>query len=142
MALLVSIQSVGARKPLLADFGIDPPRELSDGEDLRLRQVIEHVVRHEVAAFHRRQADARFDRILTGAQIRDGAAKGKIDPAAKTADQSVDPDDAVATALIAFEDGLFLVIIDGVEYRQLDETVRLTPTSRLTFLRLTFVAGA
>ena len=56
--------------------------------------------------------------------------------------QSVDPDEAVATALQAFLDGLYLVFIDDVEQRDLDAQVFLTPESKLTFLRLTFLAGA
>ena len=42
----------------------------------------------------------------------------------------------------AFEDGLYLTIIDGVERRSLDEPVRLTEDSQLVFIRLTFLAGA
>jgi hypothetical protein len=48
----------------------------------------------------------------------------------------------VATALQAFEDGLYLVIIDEVERRSLDEPVHLAEDSQLVFIRLTFLAGA
>ena len=48
----------------------------------------------------------------------------------------------MATALEAFIDGLYLVVIDGLEYRDLDAIVHLEPESRITFLRLTFLAGA
>jgi hypothetical protein len=49
---------------------------------------------------------------------------------------------AVATALEAFVDGLYLVILDDVEYRDLDAIVHVEPDSRITFLRLAFLAGA
>jgi hypothetical protein len=54
----------------------------------------------------------------------------------------VDRTAAVQTALEAFIDGLYLVVIDGEEYRDLEQIVRLTDESKLTFIRLTFLAGA
>ena len=54
----------------------------------------------------------------------------------------VDPEQAVATALQGFEDGLYLVMIDGVEQRDLNASVFVTDASQLVFIRLTFLAGA
>ena len=142
MPLLVSTRILGKRKPLLDDFSVPPPVVERDGDDLRLRDVIGHVVRHEVAEFKKRQQARRFDRVLSDAQIAESAASGKVDPAAKDFDQKVDMDEAVASALLAFEDGLYLVVIDEIERRSLDEPVRLTEDSRLVFIRLTFLAGA
>jgi hypothetical protein len=56
-------------------------------------------------------------------------------------DQKVDADEAVATALEAFEDGLYLVVVDGQELRNLDAQVFLQPDSRVAFVRLTLLAG-
>ncbi|MCK4658543.1 MAG: hypothetical protein KAV82_03385 [Phycisphaerae bacterium] len=142
MALLVSTRVFGKRKPLLDDFGVPPPAAVPGGDDLRLRDVIEHVVRHEVDEFKRRQSARRFDRVLSGAQIAEAATRGKVDPASKDFKQGVDMGAAVGNALQAFEDGLYLVIIDEVERRSLDEPVRLAENSRLVFIRLTFLAGA
>jgi hypothetical protein len=55
--------------------------------------------------------------------------------------QNVDVDDAIASALVAFEDGLYLVIVDEKQYKDLDEAVFLTADSRLTFVRLTMLSG-
>jgi len=142
MSWLVQTRALGKRKPLLDDFSIDPPSDLSDGDGVRLRDVIEHVVRQEVYAFQKRQQARRFDRVLTEAQVAKGAARGKVDPASKNVVQPVDLDEATATALLAFEDGLYIVVIDEKERRSLDEQVLLRPDSRITFIRLTFLAGA
>lgn len=142
MALLVSTRVLGKRKPLLDDFGVPPPPAAPGGDDLRLRDVIEHVVRHEVRGFKQRQQARRLDRVLSDAQITEAATRGKVNPAGKDFKQEVDVEVAVGAALQAFEDGLYLVIIDEVERRSLDETVRLSEDSRLTFIRLTFLAGA
>ena len=55
--------------------------------------------------------------------------------------QHVDPEQAIATALEAFEDGLFLVVVDETEVKELDSVVPLTESSRLTFIRFTMLAG-
>ena len=44
-------------------------------------------------------------------------------------------------ALQAFEDGLYLVVIDDVEYRDLEKQVFLKDDSRITFIRLTMLTG-
>ncbi len=142
MALVVATRALGRRKALLDDFGVPPPAARPGGDDLRLRDVIEHVVCHEVCEFERRQQHRRFDRVLSESKIANDAARGKVDPAAKHYSQQVDTDSAVANALQGFEDGLYLVIIDNVERRSLDEIVHMTSDSRLVFLRLAFLAGA
>jgi hypothetical protein len=48
---------------------------------------------------------------------------------------------SIATALQAFEDELYLVLIDGEEQRELDRQIYLQPDSRVTFLRLAMLAG-
>lgn len=141
MALLVSTRVLGKRKPLLDDFVVPPPGMTPGGDDFRLRDLIEHVVRHEVDRFRQRQREGRFDRVLSDARIAEAAVRGKVDPAGKDRQQEIDAEAAVATALQAFEDGLYLVIIDEVERRSLDEPVHLAEDSQLVFIRLTFLAG-
>lgn len=140
--LTVTGKSVGSRKPLFEGFSVPPPDDTGDGDELRLRDLIGHVVRQEVARFKRRQAGLQFDRVLTERQIEQGVDRGRVSPEGKPRDQNVDPEHAVAAALQAFEDGLFLVVIDEQEFRDLDAPVRLQSDSRLTFIRMTFLAGA
>jgi hypothetical protein len=140
--LTVSGKTLGSKRPLFADFHVPPPEELSGGGGTTLRDLIEAVVRHEVDAFVRRQADRQFVRVLTQAQIEAGAESGKIDSGgSEVAPQQADPDQAVATALQAFEDGMYLVVVDDQEQRQLDQEVFVQPDSRLTFIRLSLLAG-
>lgn len=145
--LTIRGRALGSRRTLFDDFSIPPPDDLGDGGPLTLRDLIEHIVRREISAFERREAARRLDRVLSGRQIDAGVERGKVsaegrDPKLFAKMPHVDPDDAVRTALIAFEDGLYLVVIDEHEYRSLDDIVRLDPDSRITFLRLTFLAGA
>ncbi len=120
-----------------------PPASPRDGGDsTTLRALIARIVRHEVAAFARREQARRLVRGLSPSEISEAQQRGKIDPGGRPSGAPVDPEEAVATALQGFEDGLYLVVIDGVEQRDLDASVFITDASELVFIRLTFLAGA
>jgi hypothetical protein len=139
--LTVSGKTIGRKKPLFDDFSVPPPEDSHDGGST-LRDLIESIVQHEVAAFQQRQTDHQLIRALTAREIDAGVEAGKIDSGGSEVEpQHVDEADAVATALQAFEDGMYLVVIDGQEQRALDRPVYLQPDSRLTFVRLTLLAG-
>jgi hypothetical protein len=142
MLLTVSARTLGKRKPLVPDWQVPlPPPDKSGGEPLTLRALLTRIVHQEVEAFKRRQQDRKLIRILTERQIEEGLAKGRVDSGGRDLHQDVDPEAAVATALQAFEDGLYLVILDGVEQRELDREVFVQPDSHLVFVRLVMLAG-
>jgi hypothetical protein len=139
--LTISAKALGRKKPLFEDFSVPPPAALAGGQPVTLRDLIGHVVRAEVAAFKQRQAERRLLKALTARQIEEGLAAGKVKAGGSELDQHVDPEQAVATAIEAFADGLFLVVVDETEVKDLDGVVPLTPSSRLTFIRFTMLAG-
>ncbi len=68
--------------------------------------------------------------------------QGKISSGGEEFDaQPVDEETAVGAALQAFEDGLYFVVIDDVQCRDLEVRIVLKPESRVTFIRLTLLAG-
>jgi hypothetical protein len=139
--LTISAKALGRTKPLFADWSVPLPPELHDGS-VSLRDVITRLVVGEVAAFKERQSQRPLVRVLSSREIEQGAEKGRV--ALSGSDlppQDVDEDAAVATALQAFEDGVYLVVIDDQEQRSLDNQVFLQPDSRITFIRLTLLAG-
>jgi hypothetical protein len=119
-----------------------PGSDDRDGEGLTLRELITRIVRLEVNEFRKRERGRRLLRVLSEAEIADAAAKGKVDSGGRPPTAPVNEDAAVGAALQGFEDGLYLVILDGEEQRDLDKQVYVTARSRLVFLRLTFLAGA
>jgi hypothetical protein len=140
--LTIAGKALGQRRPLFEDWSIPFPPDLrGEGDRLSVRDLIARVVRAEVHAFRERQEARKLSRVLSASQISEGTARGKVDMGGRDLDQSVDEDQAVATALQAFEDGLYLVVLDGEELRELDRSVYLTPDSRLTFIRLALLAG-
>ena len=145
--IFVSGKALGRRKPLFDDFSVPlpPAGDGGDGGDGRMtfRELVGQIVRHEVRAFHERRERRRFVRALSARQIEEGVEAGKVDSGGRDdAGAAVDADEAVAAALQGFEDGLYLVVLDGQEQRDLDAQIYLRPDSRITFVRLVFLAGA
>ncbi len=141
--MLVTGKALGQRRPLFEDWSIPIPPDYDGDEGITLRELIERIVRQEVRAFRDRQQDRQFLRALTAAEIADGVSKGKIEMGgSQVGQQEVDEDQAVAAAWVAFEDGLYLVVIDDVEQKDLDRQVYLQPDSRITFIRLSLLSGA
>ena len=142
--MFVETRVLGKTSRPLDDWTIPtPPSEPEDsGDGLTLRALIARIVRAEVQAFEHRERTRRFVRVLSDSEIKHAAARGKVDSGGRAPTAPVDADSAVGAALQGFEDGLYLVILDGVEQRDLDRQVYLTDESRMVFLRLTFLAGA
>lgn len=142
--MYIETRVLGKRSRPLDDWavpGLPGGGDRGDG-GLTLRELIARVVRSEVAAFEKRERARRFVRVLSVDEIDEGAARGKVDPGGRAPTGPVDVEGAVGAALQGFEDGLYLVILDGVEQRDLEAQVFPTADSRLVFLRLTFLAGA
>ncbi len=141
-SILISGKAIGSRRPLFADYSIPLPPECQGEGGITLRQLIARVVRNEVEAFRERQEQRQVFRALTARQIEEAATKGKIEMGGSEVPvQPVDEEQAIATACQAFEDGLFLVVIDGQDHRELDREVHVQPESRVAFVRLTLLAG-
>jgi hypothetical protein len=140
--IMIEGKALGNRRRLFADWSIPMPPELGGGGGgLTLRDLIERVVRAEVSAFRERREDRRLVHVLSAAEIAEGTARGKVDIGGRELDQEVDDDQAVAAAIQAFEDGIYLVAVDGHQVSDLDRAVFLNPDSRVTFIRLALLAG-
>jgi hypothetical protein len=142
--VLIETRVLGKRARSLDRWSVPPVPLLGDDGDggLTLRELIARVVRAEVRAFERREQARRLVRVLSNTEIAEAAARGKVDPGGRAPTGAVDEDAAIGAALQGFEDGLYLVILDGIEQRSLDVQIYPKPDSQLVFLRLTFLAGA
>jgi hypothetical protein len=126
----------GQRKPLFPEWQMP----LADGR-LTLRAFLAQVVEAEVEAFRTRQQERRFVRALSAKDIEAGLMKGKVDAGGREDNTDVDTQEAIRTAIQAFEDGLFYVFIGETQYTELDEPISVVPDSRVTFIRLVALAG-
>lgn len=142
--MFIETRVIGKKARPLDGWSIPtPPDPHADGGGpITLRELITRVVRSEVSAFERRERARRLVRVLSDHDISEGAARGKVDSGGRAPTGPVDEEAAVGAALQGFEDGLYLVILDGEEQRDLDRQVYVKAESRMVFLRLTFLAGA
>src|SRR5262245_5446633 len=113
--ITVSGKALGSRRPLFADWSVpSPPALKHGGHNHTLRQLTPRTVVAEAEKFNARQIENQTFRALTEKQIADAAAKGKVDMGGRAPPpQHVEKEQAIATALTAFEDGLYLVVLDG-----------------------------
>ncbi len=141
--LTVEGRTFGAKRNLFPAFTVPtPPAWDRDGSSLTLRDLIVAIVTDQVRAYNERRAENSMVHMLTAQQIEDGAARGKIamgQPDAQSPE--ADAERAIATALLAFEDGLYFVFIGDRQYESLHESVRVGPDTRVVFLRLVALAG-
>lgn len=121
--------------------------DLPAGEPVALKTLIASTVRAEVEAFRQRAEEQRFVRVLTERALADGARQGAIrsgggqERGVASGPAEVNVEEAIAAALLAHEDGLYKVILDGEPVDNLDDAVELSPESKLLFLRLVALAG-
>ena len=161
VTITVEAKVLGQRRPFLPqwEMALEPPAASSTAAQsadvhLSLRELMSAVVAREVAAFGERQEQRRLTRVLLPDEIARGAERGKIDmggarnanagggsaqPAGVEA--AIDAAEAVATALQAFEDRLYLVFVDGQPIQALDAVVTLHEGSHLLFVRLVALIG-
>ncbi|HET7145160.1 MAG TPA: hypothetical protein VFI68_14165 [Anaerolineales bacterium] len=144
MSIILTIEGkvIGQKIPVFSDWHVElPPIEDKKGNNLRLRDLISSIVIKEVDAYRGRQQERKLARMMTKQEITQGAAIGKVDPGGRDLKQNVNTEDAAATALQAFEDGLYFVFIDEIQQTNLDSEVFLKTNSKVVFLRLTALVG-
>ena len=140
--LAIDARLLGQKRPILSDWAITLPLDLTGQESLLpLREILTEVVLAEVEAFLHRQEERRLVRILGPDQLAAGVASGKVDLGELDLGQVVDAEDAVTAALQAFEDGLYFVFIEGEQISSLDDPVALRPEIHMSFVRLVALAG-
>ena len=138
--------SAAGRSPLDPVFLRLVDEELTLAE--LIRRTVEEQVRELVVRRQREVADVRraLDRqYLTGseveAQAREQGAVRFPSQARRRPARTIDPEREVQRALDAFRRGVYHVFVDGRQVERLDSVVRFTPGARITFLRLTPLAG-
>ncbi len=140
--ITVEAKVFGKRKPLFSDWQPRLTLPTDATGQTTLQELIEAVVTDEVAAFHERQDQRRLVRVLTMAQIQQGAETGKIDAGGGQVEpQTVDLPDTIATALRGFKDGLYYAFVDTRQMITLDERVAIHEGSQLLFVRLVALVG-
>jgi hypothetical protein len=134
--LTISGKVMGKSQPTFSHWQVSIPEA-----ETTLEHLLTQIVRAEVEGFRDRQQQRRLTRILSPTEIEWGVTQGKVESGGSDLAQTVDLQGAIATALQAFSDGLYLVFIDDQQQAELTGLVRIRPNSELIFLRLVPLVG-
>lgn len=131
------VKSIGRKRPVLEKV----PFTLSE-EPRTLRDLLYAVTASEAARYRAMPGeDASILPYLTGEEMSDRAAVGKVAFGRRYGERIPDEKKAGETACQGFEDGMFKVFVEDRELERLEEELDWKDGSVLTFIRLTFLSG-
>lgn len=138
MQLNVNVKQLGKRKPAVAPISFNYPKTPAT-----LRELLQMTVSICVKEYNQRREESSNETPMTEEQIQNAATVGKIAFGFSYNAKKADEQEAIDTALLAFEDGLFRLFLEEeeLEYTQLDEPLTIKEGQTLTFIRLTMLAG-
>lgn len=132
----LEFSSIGSKNPEVDPIRFDPDLSLWDDNDAFLvRHLIEKLVYESVRNFQMQKLA-----IFTEAVIHQGRQRGKFGSPHEDAPR-VNLELAQAAAIQAFEDGLYLIFVDGKQKKSVDDVVTLKIDSQIKLIRLTALAG-
>lgn len=134
--LFIQVKQVGKKKFVIERQAIELP-----GSVASLRDLLSLLVRQGVAAFNEKTEEGNWTKYLTDFDLETSAESGKVGFDARYNGRQQDADQAVETACLAFEDGLFRVFFDDEEIESLDAMQTFDEGGVLTFIRLTMLSG-
>ena len=133
--MIVEVRVVGQSAELVdRDFG-------HGAGETTLRALLTSLVHEEVAGYESRRQSQQVLRVLTPGDLASGHVTGRFGRWSRQAPPAPSPGEAVARALEAFDDGLVVAVLDGVQVEDLDGPLLVTPSSRLRLVRLVALAG-
>ena len=137
MNIKISIKQIGSRKKGITEKDLsleDVPH--TTGE------LIEYTVHTCVNEYNQRvEKGEKITAPLTENDINTAGEIGKIAFGINYGGKKADMDKAVHDALLAYEDGLFRIFINGLEAGKSDDRIELSENDNVTFIRLTMIAG-
>jgi hypothetical protein len=137
VAVKVQAKVTGHRRRSGADHELALP--LAPGP-VSARQLIAAAVTAEVAAYEQRADEATLVRLLTERDLAEDLARGAVRMGDTERPLKVNVADAVATALLAFDDGIFKIFVGEHELDGFT-VVDVSDGADLLFLRLVPLAG-
>ncbi|MBD5137458.1 MAG: hypothetical protein HDT39_16175 [Lachnospiraceae bacterium] len=136
MNIKVNLKQLGKRRDKISgeDFNIE-------NKPTNVRELICEVVHTCVYCYNNRVEQKDNAAVIEADKIEKMGELGKIAFGINYGGRKADEEEAVQTALQAFEDGLFRVFLGDKELTELSENITITEDDSLTFIRLTMLSG-
>lgn len=132
--LTLQLKRLGKKKIHLLEFEIEKQPQT-------LKELIEQCVKSEVKRYNEKREEIKLMSFLSPKDIQEQSETGKIGFGDLENRELAQVDEAIANALLAFEDGLFVVFVDDEEIKSFEQSIALKPDSVIAFIRLTFLTG-
>jgi len=126
---------IGMQKPLFEPWSIAIEPYLDGNDDWTLSELIEMVILEASTVFKDPPHDPAFLQsvnALLAIQTTDAASAIPTDQASMESQVG----EAIGNALQAFEDDVYLVVLDSEDVMDLEDEIELRPDSQVTFVRL------
>lgn len=136
MNVWVTVKSLGRRKPSLAKQPVVLP-----GVPGTLRELIGYVVAAQLQSLQERQGDQELLACLMPEELNARAEAGKVGFGALYNKELPELEQALETAIAAYEDGLYKVFVREEDICELDAPLALNDGDELVFIRFTMLAG-
>jgi len=133
--ITISGRSIGMQKPLFEPWSIAIEPYLDGNDDWTLSELIEMVILEATTIFKEPPHDPAFLQsvnALLAIQATSAASAIPTDPAS----METQVGEAIGNALQAFEDDVYLVVLDSEDVMDLEDEIELRPDSQVTFVRL------
>ena len=134
------IISVNVKKLGKKSASVEPTPFEIEGIPMTAEELVTACVRSCVAAYNSR-FDSREPRCISDEQFAAMEAAGKMAFGLPFSDKKADANEAVQTALQAFDDGLFRAFVGKTELESREQEIKIGENSEVTFIRLTMLAG-
>lgn len=139
MQVYFSVKQLGKKDPVMAERAIDLPFAAGT---LRLKDLIEAVVRDQVNAYNQKERDTPDeDGPLKLERSVPLISTGKLGFGKIYNENQAHVNPAIDNALQSFEDGLYLVFYGDRELTSLEERVDISEGGVFSFVRLVFLSG-
>ncbi len=132
--LTLQLKRLGKKKIHLLEFEIEKQPQT-------LKELIEECVKSEVKRYNEKREEIKLMSFLSPKDIQEQSETGKIGFGDLENRELAQVDEAIANALLAFEDGLYVVFVDDEEIKSFEQSIALKPDSVIAFIRLTFLTG-
>ena len=135
----LSVKILGKKRPAIKNTAIEIENPFN--QNSILRDLITEVVKSQVNAFNKKREGENILNYLNPNEIADSEKTGKITFGEVYNKEKANLEEAIETAIQAFEDGLYFVFIDDKKIEALEAEINLTEDSEITFIRLTALTG-
>lgn len=136
MKVYVSVKQAGKRKDYLTKKEL-----VLAGTPSSLRELLTEIVQINVTEYNKKAVEPWIMKYLSAEETENQIKTGKVGFGERMSDKQADGQKAIATAILAFEDGIYRVFNGESEVPSLDETISLNEGDVLTFIRFTMLAG-